>query len=184
MFDVLTSKIVNQVIVPGSRIWRKEKRALIRRWKRAMLLPETVLLAGLIIGGSFLSDHTDYRAGQTALASGANGVVEDGLSRDKRRQRILQDRLRANPSDVMVLTGGDVVDAFSYPDLQRAEGAMTVMQFRGAECVLDIYLKEGATSPVHYEFRPRQIASMTSKQKAREVNPAECVSDILKSRRI
>lgn len=185
MFDALTSKIVNQVLVPGSRIWKKEKRALIRRWKRAMLLPETVLIAGLILGGSYFSDHTGYRAGQTAMASGTVDVVEDGvLTGSKRKQRMVQDRLRANPGDVMVLTSGEVISAFSYPDLQHDEGTMTILQFRGAECVLDLYLKEGSASPVHYEFRPRRRATMTTPQKAHDVKPSDCIDDILKSRRV
>ena len=183
MLVSLTSKIVNQVIVPGSLFWKREKRALVRRWKRAMLLPETVLLAGLIIiCGTFLN-HSDFHAGQQAQAS--NGVVQDGVPAigSKRKQRLLQDRLQNKPENLMVLTGDDVVAAFSYADLQRREGDMLILQFRGHECVLDIFFEDGGDQTMHYEFRPRQIALMNHDAKAQKINARNCVDDIVKSRR-
>ncbi len=183
MLVSLTSKIVNQVIVPGSLFWKREKRALVRRWKRAMLLPETVLVAGLIIICGTLLNHSDFRPGQQAQAS--NAIVQDGVSAisSKRKQRLLQDRLQNKPENLMVLTGDDVVAAFSYADLQRREGDMLILQFRGNECVLDIFFKEGGDQTTHYEFRQRQMAAFNNDIKARKMNARHCVDDIVKSRR-
>lgn len=186
MLVSLTSKIVNQVIVPGSLFWKREKRVLIRRWKRAMLLPETVLLAGLIVMSGALIDTSFYRPGQQALAShNAGAVVQDGVPAvtSKRQQRLLQDRLQTQPDNLMTLTGDDVVAAFSYADLQRREGEMLILQFRGRECVLDIYFEQGGHQTTHYEFRPRQVAAMNHDHHAQKINPRHCVNDIVKSRR-
>jgi hypothetical protein len=174
MLDFLTSKIMNQVIVPGSLFWRREKRALIRRWRRAMLLPETILLAGLIVFSSYASDHFDFHPGQRALAA-ANTVIQDGVPASglKRRQRALQERLRAHPEDLLRLTSGDVMDIFHSADLQRRDGATTILQFRGEQCVLDIFLND--TDPVHYEFRARR-------QDNAGIEAGRCMDDILQTR--
>lgn len=185
MLVSLTSKIVNQVIVPGSLFWKREKRVLIRRWKRAMLLPETVLLAGLIVMSGALIDTSFYRPGQQALASHHASSVQDGVPAiaSKRQQRLLQDRLQSQPENLMALTGDDVVTAFSYADLQRREGDMLILQFRGRECVLDIYFEQGGSQTMHYEFRPRQVAVMNRDIKTQKVSARHCVNDIVKSRR-
>lgn len=184
MLPRLTSQIVNQVVVPGSLFWKREKRALLRRWQRAMLLPETILLAGLIIISSAMIDHSEYRPGQQALA--AHSVIQDGVPTlgTKRKQRIIQERLQQTPENLLTLTGNDLVDAFSYADLQRQEGDMVILQFRGHDCVLDIYSNDGGKSTAHYEFRAREVASLESDGKAAKVHPRACVSDILKSRRV
>lgn len=187
MLVSLTSKIVNQVLVPGSLFWKREKRVLIRRWKRAMLLPETILLAGLIIMSGALVNTSFYRPGQQAMASNAaHNVVQDGASSpvtSKRQQRLLQDSLQSRPDRLMTLTGEDVVAAFSYADLQRREGDMLILQFRGRECVLDIYFEQGGNQTTHYEFRPRQVAMMNHAVRAQKISARHCVGDIVKSRR-
>ncbi|MGZ9097250.1 MAG: hypothetical protein ACXW30_03015 [Micavibrio sp.] len=185
MLNRLTSKIVNQVIAPGSLFWKREKRALLRRWQRAMLLPETILLAGLIIISSAMVDHSTYRPGQQALAS--HSVLQDGVPTlgTKRKQRIIQERLQQTPENLLTLTANDLVNAFSYADLQRQEGEMVILQFRGNECVLDIYSSDGGKSTAHYEFRARELAAMEETGgKSAKIHPRACVSDILKSRRV
>lgn len=181
----LTSKVVNQVVVPGSLLWKREKRALLRRWKRAMLLPETILLAAVIIGGSYASDHFGYRpGGQVALAA-ASAVVQDGVPAPgaKRKQRILQDRLRDHPQELMALTSGDVVRAFEYPDFQRQDGPTTMLQFRGKECVLDVYMQNAR--PVHYEFRSRMTAvDGVVLSGDSDIGGRACIDDILRARRV
>ncbi len=177
MLGFLTSKTINRVIVPGLLFWRREKRALLRRWRRAMLLPETVLLAGLILFGSYASDHFGFHPGQRALAS-ASTVIQDGVpgQGQKRKQRALRERLHDHPEYLLHLSGADVIDAFNFVDLQRGDGAMTILQFRGTQCVLDVFLDERSEA-VHYEFRSRQQAHD-------EVRSRDCVEDIMKARRI
>lgn len=177
-----TSQIARQVIVPGVHLWRREKRVLLRRWKRAMLLPETVLLAVILIGGSYASDHFRYGPGpQQAMAAAAVGVVQDGVPTptSKRRNKVIQDILRGSPEDLVHLTGADMVAAFGYADLDRRDGSATILQFRGTHCVLDVYLNDA--KPVHYEFRARRAASAHVGDGT--IRARSCVNDILKSRR-
>ncbi len=181
------SNAMNHVIVHGSLFLRREKIALLRRWKRAMLLPETILLAGMIITSAAMMDTTDFRLGQQAMASSPmaeNPAGDIQASDDKRIQRTLQGRLHSRPDSLKNLTGSDVVTAFSYADLQRQEGDVTILQFRGNECVLDIYFNESGQSTAHYEFRPRQMAVMKGEYGDEKVRPRACINDILKSRRV
>lgn len=179
-------EMMDQVIVSGSSFLKREKRALVRRWNRAMLLPETVLLAGLIIISAVMMDTTNYRPGQQAQASSPVTVIEDGVPTigDKRKQRTLQGRLHDRPENLMKLSGSDVVTAFSYPDLQRQEGDMMILQFRGNDCVLDIFFSDHGKATTHYEFRARQMAALKGSLRAEKVRPRDCVNDILKSRRV
>jgi hypothetical protein len=183
MSSFLTSKIVSRVVIPGSRIWHREKRAIVRRWKRAMLLPETVLLAAIIIGGTYASDHFRYTPGAQQAMAAANAVIQDGVPTPgtKRKQRIMQERLRDTPQDLMKLTSADMIGAFGYADIQRQDGMMTMLQFRGTECILDVYMNGGR--PVHYEFRARMSVSDAIDGKD-DVRAKACVKDILKSRRV
>lgn len=183
-----TSRFVNQVIVPGSLLWRREKRALLRRWKRMMVLPETVLLITLLIGGYILAENYGYHPGRSALAAGemvANRVLLDGMpSQESRRVHGMQDRLRQRPEDLLVLSSEDVIQALSRPDLQRREGLVTILQFRGASCVLDLYVKDGQDIPVHYEVRPRMRAAIQVVHDDMDVRAQDCIGDILSSRRL
>lgn len=189
MLKQLTSNIVNQVIVPGSLFWKRHRRSMIRRWKRAMLLPETVILAALIIFGSMMADNqvVTLHAGQQALAAGAASAAQDSLQDGlpgKRKQRILQDKLRSNPENILTLTGYDVLGAFQYADLHRTDGDMAIMQFRGEKCVLDVFTSADGRAPVHYEIRRRHIATLVTAVEEGQIKPRDCVIDILKSRRV
>lgn len=146
-----------------------------------MLLPETVLLAVLILGGSYASDHFRVGPGPQQAMAAASSVIQDGVPvpGTKRKQRVLQDRLREAPQELMTLTATDMIGAFGYADLNRQDGQTTILQFRGDECVLDVFLNNAA--PVYYEFRARVVAAAGVDDDVRE---RSCVNDILKSRRI
>lgn len=165
---------MNHVTRHGSLLLR----VMARRWKRALLLPETILIAGLLVVGGFVADHTQISAGQPAMAS-VNGIVQDGVPSPgaKRKQRGLQEKLRGNPAALMALTSADMMTAFGYADLHRQEGAVTLMQFRGESCVLDVYANDHGA--MHYEFRTRQQGRDRMK-----VRPQQCIDDILESRRV
>lgn len=146
-----------------------------------MLLPETILLAVLIVGGSYASDHFRVGAGPQQAMAAANAVIQDGVptTGTKRKQRTLQERLRDSPQDLMMLTAADMIDAFGYADLNRQDGAASILQFRGGDCVLDVFLNDGKTA--HYEFRARVVAAADVQD---HVRARSCIQDILKSRRI
>lgn len=146
-----------------------------------MLLPETILLVVLIICGSDASDHFRVGPGPQQAMAAATSVIQDGVPTPgaRRRQRALQDRLRASPEDLMKLTAADMVTVFGYADLNRQDGAASILQFRGNDCVLDVFLNNAR--PVHYEFRARVFAAAGVQD---NVRARVCVSDILKSRRI
>ncbi len=147
-----------------------------------MLLPETILLAALIIGGSYVSEHFRVAPGPQQAMAAVTSVVQDGVPTPgvKRKQRALQERLRASPQDLMKLTASDMVQAFGYADLNRRDGTASMLQFRGSACVLDVFLNDGQTA--HFEFRARMIAPQAAGQDG--VRARACINDILKSRRI
>jgi hypothetical protein len=184
MLKYFTSKSINQVVAPGLFFWRRKKRLLLRRWKRLMLLPETILVAGMIIFGSYMADHFDYQPGQQALAS-VNGMIQDGVQTPamRHRQKQIQESLRDDAHNLLTLSSDEVVNALSYPDLKRNEGDMTVLQFRGESCILDLYLSKSGRTAVNYEFRSRQVAGYDEPVN-KEIRPQTCVDDILKSRHI
>jgi hypothetical protein len=168
----LHSIIVNQAVVPGLLLYRREKRALLRRWRRAMILPETVMLVGLVMFGGFLSSHDSLRAGQAAMAAvNSAAKVETTLARPVKYSH---DRVRHDIESLLSMTASDVISIFNQADLQRQDGDVTVMQFRGQDCVLDVYMRGGHA--VHYELRPRNADDEPV------LRSRSCVDDILKSR--
>lgn len=154
-----------------------------------MLLPETLLLAGLImICGALVNTASSYRPGQQAMAS--NTLASEAMQghganlMTRRQQRQLQGQLQNHPDNLLNLTGDEVVQAFSYADLQRREGNTLILQFRGQECVLDIYFSNDKNRMDHYEFRARQMAVLNQNSKTQKINARHCIGDIIKSRRI
>jgi hypothetical protein len=184
--SLTATKTTGRGFFSGRRLWLRERRALIRRWRRAMLLPETVLLAALIFGGHYASTYLKLGPGPQQAMAAATSVIQDGVpvATTKRKQRTLQERLRSSPEDVMRLNSADMMVAFGYADLNRRDGGTTVLQFRGADCILDVFLKED--HPVHYEFRARLIAGVDINKDTTgaAIRDRTCVNDILKSRRI
>ena len=197
MFLVHHHKNTNRASWPGSVFCRSERvnicRRVTRRWRRAMILPETVFIAAMILSVAWFSDRgsSAFRAGQSALAAGGASVgvsvIEDGVSStgtdSRKKQRNLQQKLRRDPDGLFTLTMGDVVHAFNYADLQRHEGNVIVLQFRGNDCILDVYIDTVSAQPKHFEFRARGVAGGTQAIPAQNVRNRDCVDDILKSRR-
>lgn len=161
---------------------RRSRRVFARRWRRAMILPEMLLiLAVLIFGNTVLFDFKPGQGAHAAVGT-AHKVVSDDFS--KRDVRGMQAQLRKEPSALASLNDIQLSNVFFYADLEREEGMMKLMQFRGNGCVLHVMMDMGAGSVSHYEFNPRQTAFYDGGAPVREpVNARECVSDILKSRR-
>lgn len=184
MLNIPTYQTINQVVAPGLFFWRREKRLLLRRWRRFMVLPETVLLVGALIFGGQFSNFYDYSPGHQAQAA-TGGIIQEGVvsSADRHRPKEIQKKLYKNPGSILSFTGDEVAAAFGYTDLKRHDGDMMVLQFRGESCILDVYVKNGGI-PVNYEFRQRQKANFLTVAEQADVQPRSCVDDILKSRRI
>ncbi len=183
--------LMNQVIVPGSLFLRRERLVLLRRWRRAMLLPETVLLCGLIVISAAMTDTAHFYPRQRAMAASSIENLQSDKSvpdqnaqaiHPKHAQRVLQDRVYTRPGHLMTLTDADVITVFSYADLHRQEGPMTLLQFRGYNCVLDVFFSHSGGTAKHYEFRRRAIATSDPNHGDHNVRPRECIKDILRSR--
>ena len=185
MLTLLKKEKINQVLVPGLLFLRKEKRLLLRRWRRWMLLPETALLAGILVFGAYMTDHLGIEPGQQAMAS-VNGMIQDGVPTPAMRQRHKdsQKKLQNDPHALLQMDVNDVVGALGYSDLRRDDGDVTVLQFRGESCILDLYLNKASASATNYEFRPRKIAGAGAAEGYDDVHPQDCVDDILKSHRL
>lgn len=172
-----TLEKVNRAVVSGSRFLRGRKYALIRFWRRAILLPEAILLSGLLVFGGYASQYFDFHGGQQALASSTSMAIQDGIQvsqGQKRKVKSLRDRLHRHPDDLLRLSGSDIVTVFNAADLQRSDGGMTILQFRGEQCILDIFLN--GRDVIHYESRTRRSGG--------ESQAGDCIDDILRSRKI
>ena len=147
-----------------------------------MLLPETALLAGILVFGAYMTDHLGFEPGQQAMAS-VNGMIQDGVPTPAMRQRHkeFQKKLQSDPHALLKMNVNDVIGALGYSDLRRDDGDVTVLQFRGESCILDLYLNKASASATNYEFRPRMVAGINSSEDHNDVHPQHCVNDILKS---
>lgn len=158
---------------------RWSRRAVARRGRRVMVLPETLLVVSLLIFGNTIVP--DLSPGQEAQAA-VGSVAVDYSKRDVRG---LQAQLRGNPDMLGSLNPTQLVSAFSYSDLDRDEGAIKILQFRGSDCVLHVIVDMDSRSVSHYEFNPRQMAFYDGGVPTRTpVVARDCVADILKSRRV
>ena len=160
---------------------RWNRRLTLRRWRRFMVLPETLLVVALVVfGNTIMPDFTPGQAAQAAIASPSDVAMVS-----KRDARGVQAQLRKDPALLSTMNAAQVIGAFSYADLEREEGSVQVLQFRGNECVLHVVVDMDAASVSHYEFNPRQTALYDGAAgERRDVRANECVADILKSRRI
>jgi len=176
MFDQTLQKlVVNQAVVPGLLLYRREKRALLRRWRRAMILPETVMLIGLVMFGGFLSSQGNLHAGHRAMAAVPAGAMIDTSLPLIKNPKSAYDRLRQNPEFILTLAEPDLKSIFHFADLERRDGDVVMMQFRGQDCVLDVYAKGGRA--MHYEFRSRLVDG------GDVTRTRNCLDDITKGRR-
>ncbi|MDB5490573.1 MAG: hypothetical protein JWO78_422 [Micavibrio sp.] len=147
-----------------------------------MVLPETALLVGLLVFGAYITDHFGLQPGQQAMAS-VNGMIQDGVPTPemRHRHRNFQKKIQNDPQSLLHMDVNDVIGALGYSDLKRDDGDVTVLQFRGESCVLDIYLNKASASATNYEFRPRLVAGTVPAEGRDDIRPQHCVDDILKS---
>jgi len=177
-----------------------------RMGRRIAISAATVFLAILpfwfVTGHSALQEELSNKA--MAATDARMPVVENGghlmdemsPSDRARHARELRDLVGSEPDQILSLLGSDVMMAFSYPELRRVEGAVRVWQYRGKNCVLDVYLQDksktkatkdaasdDSAAVVHYEIRQRDKAVLRQRgEVAAETaapNAASCVQAII-----
>ena len=135
----------------------------------------------VLSGGSALHDWLSNRAMAAAEASGNIDVDPS------RQAKIVRSSIRETSDAIIGLEGSDVLMAFSFPELKRMEGPMRIWQYRGDDCVMDIYLKDGgandagSASVIHYEVRTRDKAVLRPEMKiqGRVADKNECTQAIM-----
>ena len=74
-------------------------------------------------------------------------------------------------SDLIGMTGGELVQRFGSPALQVREGAGLKLQFRGRDCILDAYLYPAPTGGVE------RVAHVDTRLKSgADYNQASCIA--------
>ncbi|MBM3598638.1 MAG: hypothetical protein FJX35_10525 [Alphaproteobacteria bacterium] len=127
-------------------------------------LAAAVLLAGLsACVAPRQSDLTSAPA--TALPNtGADGAQTASLVVRPDTQMPREEPRRADPKTLVGLTGKQVAELLGRPGFVRRDAPAEVWQYRGADCVLDIFLyaeplgADGGTKVHHVELRARQMA--------------------------
>jgi len=69
----------------------------------------------------------------------------------------------ASPKDMVGKSGTQITSAIGAPAFQRKDGTAQIWQYRGTNCLLDVFLyKEGASLKVkHAELRRRASGGLT-----------------------
>jgi hypothetical protein len=91
--------------------------------------------------------------------SDANGLAQRALPAPR------DDSLRAaDPRTLVGLTGSEVSGLLGRPGFVRRDAPAEIWQYRGADCVLDVFLytETGGIRVKHVELRPRQPTRPTS----------------------
>lgn len=89
-------------------------------------------------------------------------------------------QVKGNPDTLLHINGPQVTMIFDRPGLMRAEGDMSIWQYRTVSCVLDVYVADKGAGPVvHYEARSRVKASGAPAPEAFDDSQSrECVKSV------
>jgi hypothetical protein len=118
------------------------------------------LAAAMLLGGGFLAFdyHVAHRHVSAAAVAGMS-YADRAVYGQK-----IGERLRRKADSLRSFSGSEVLAALSQPSLKRSEGASHVWQYREKGCILDVFLggaaDEADAHVVHYEVRPRRVASI------------------------
>ena len=157
---------------------------------RALVLSAMFLVLPFLLVGSCNS-----------LSVAALGVVAEGrFLRDNpllahmsareegRYARTLADLVESDPSIFLKLLGSDVNILLDKADLVRADGPITVWQYRSDSCVLDVYLAAGDKNDtarvVDYEARTRLKAKLGRNNDADAIDDALCLRSVMAARAV
>lgn len=89
----------------------------------------------------------------------ASGLAQRALPAPREQQP-----RAADPKTLVGLTGGEVSGLLGRPGFVRRDAPAEIWQYRGADCVLDVFLytEAGGARVKHVELRPRQPTRPTS----------------------
>jgi hypothetical protein len=75
-----------------------------------------------------------------------------------------EQRREADPRALIGLTGPQIAEMLGRPGFVRRDAPAEIWQYRGSDCVLDVFLyADGSSARVqHVELRPRQPARPTT----------------------
>lgn len=95
----------------------------------------------------------------TEPGSDANGLAQRALPAPRE-----ESQRAADPKTLVGLTGSEVSGLLGRPGFVRRDAPAEIWQYRGADCVLDVFLYTEANGArvKHVELRPRQPARPTS----------------------
>lgn len=125
------------------------------------LLTAGVLLAGL---GACVAPPARHDASVPAPAAAEPGSDASGLAQRTLPAPREDARGAADPKTLVGLTGGEVSGLLGRPGFVRRDAPAEIWQYRGSDCVLDVFLytEAGGIKVKHVELRPRQPARPTS----------------------
>ncbi len=141
------NKIWSQALEPGSSMKKAEHH------NREL----AVFMAAFILLGLFSSNE----AFESAIAAPQNaGYIQAGYYTGAERKNI-RHFVRSNPDSLLRMSGQDIALVLNEPELVRQDYPTVVWQYRGDNCVLDVYFasmeEDVSEAPiVHYEIRSRE----------------------------
>jgi hypothetical protein len=155
--------------------------------KSSQQRPASNLVLALVLCLSlFLVGSCNERAAFTDLAAVKPDLSVMEKSDLLRYAYALQAGLMNAPQDIGKLRTSDIHLVLASPDLERADGAARVWQYRTNLCVLDIHWRatEAQSAVKHHEFRARQIVSRhTTAVTESTSEPLSCIQSIIQERR-
>jgi len=168
---------------------------VIYRWlRRRRHFPQAVMLFCLLlflpvgfIGGAKVSQAiTTNRALAATRGMAPEHSILESMSKGERAQyaAALSELVTDKPEKMYQLIGQDFLVMFREPDLKRADGPLSVWQYRTDACILDVFFKragDDSGAVTHYEMRPRKTAAFDGVNgQDSAVNAPQCLRSIYK----
>jgi len=131
---------------------------------RLAILLATVLVSlapfWLASGHTALQGWLSNKALAATDATGRVEILQNMAEPDRKRHAgAVRAFLIKSPESIMGLSAEDVVMALSQPGLKRVDGEVQAWQYRGKNCVLDVFFSmQGGV--VYYEMRAHAMAVM------------------------
>lgn len=128
----------------------------------------------------FIAYHSlrPENSGAAQASLGAAPGVSAGEERDFSHIRAIKAHIVQDADQLLELSGFEIEQILSVPELVRSDLPTVVWQYRTEACVLDVYFTASSDdvskAPVaHYEFRSRD------KKGALQVNSRDCLSGMV-----
>lgn len=117
-----------------------------------------LLAASALLGALSACVAPPARQDSSLPAAAQPGTDASGLAQRALPAPREQPPRAADPKTLVGLTGGEVSGLLGRPGFVRRDAPAEIWQYRGADCVLDVFLytEAGGTKVKHVELRPRQ----------------------------